>query len=89
MQDDYLEHIDILPGYMHETVIAWIETGRMPGDFLRYFLCNDLFKTFHHADPTNKAMIGSYLTYFYNYTPGGCWGSPEKVEAWGEKGGAA
>ena len=89
MQDDYLENIDILPDYMHEAMIAWIETGRMPGNFLSSLLSNNLFLTFHHADQTNLAMIGDYINYLYNYTPGECWGSPDKVRAWKERGGLA
>lgn len=84
---DYEENINLIPEHMRESVLAWIETGRMPGDFLRNLLSNNLSLTFHHADPTNRAAVYDYIFYLHNYAPAPCWGSPKNVEEWNKQGG--
>lgn len=76
---------DLIPEYMRESVRAYIFEGQPVGHFLTAFLSNDLKETFGRADTENRLCIHDYITFFYNYAPSPCWGSPEKVRAWIEK----
>lgn len=80
----YLTHIAMLPAYMQEGVLRWIENGSIPGGFLCAVLENNLFEAFTKADLTNRAAMGAYVEFFFNHAPEDCWGSPEKVRAWAE-----
>jgi len=79
--------VKYIPFYMRPHIIRWIEEGGYLGDFLTHLLSNDLFLAFHHADVANTDAMKCWVEYLYNFTPGGCWGSPEKVKAWRESGG--
>jgi hypothetical protein len=79
---DYKAKIDMLPEYMQEGMLAYIEHGREPGSFLEAILSNDLKNSFARADYTNVKQIGVYVQYLYSYAPSACWGSPEKYAAW-------
>lgn len=75
----------LIPDYMQKSVRAYIMEGRPVGNFLTAFLSNDLRMTFTRADVTNQLRIRDYISFFYNYVPSDCWGSPEKVKAWIQK----
>ncbi len=68
-----------------ESIIAYFETRRPTGDFLRNVLANDLIGAFAFADETNAAMMRDYVRFLYNNVPGrgtGMWGSHEAVQDW-------
>jgi hypothetical protein len=48
---------------------------------------NDLKGACQRADDENAVLLLDYVRLFYNYTPGGCWGSPENLEEWIKQGG--
>src|SRR5580765_6995795 len=73
-----------IPEHMLEGLVAWIEHGVPPGDFLRAVLCNNLVEAVGRADDTNISNLPAYVAYLYNYAPRGCWGSPENVAVWQE-----
>lgn len=75
-------HADILPSYMREPIIAYIENGRPVGDFLTALLSNDLMKAFERADENNMRAMRSWVIYLYNHAPAGCYGSPARHKAW-------
>lgn len=56
--------------------------GEMPGGFLRACLENDFVRACTQADTTNRKNLVNIALLLYNGMPRGCWGSPEKVEAW-------
>jgi len=87
MTDEYVTKLAMLPEYMQGGMKRYIEHGYRPGDFLTAVLSNDLMEAYSRADDVNAAAMRQYVLYLYNYTPTGCWGSPEKVDAWIEKGG--
>ena len=84
---EYEEHIHLIPEHMRESVLAWIETGRPVGNFLTAVISNDLFMAIGKADDINRHALPDYMTYFFNYAPGGCWGSRKAVEEWHKQGG--
>ena len=76
---------ELVPKHIHGGILRYIHEGIEPGDFLYSIITNDLRGSFGRADHINKPRIGDILMFFYNYAPGICWGSPEKVEAWIER----
>ena len=68
-----------------ESIVAYFETRRPTGDFLRNLLANDLVGAFSHADDTNARMMKDYVVFLYNNVPGratGLWGSHDAVKEW-------
>jgi hypothetical protein len=82
MTEPYIANLANLPGHMQESIRAYIETGHPIGHFLTALLSNDLMGAFNRADDTNIEAMRRWVVYLYNYAPGGCYGSPEKVAAW-------
>jgi hypothetical protein len=77
-----------IPDYMREGIARYIDHGIKPGDFLTAVISNDLKGAFRQADDTNVKIIGEYVRFFYAWAPPQCWGSPEKMQAWMERGDA-
>lgn len=82
--DDGYEEI---PEHMREAMLAYVQTGRLTGDFLRAVVSNDLRRAVGHTDAQNLPLIPLYVRWFYNRAPAFCHGSPEAVMAWVEQGG--
>jgi hypothetical protein len=57
------------------------------GGFLQAVLENNLSEACARADSNNRTLLFEIVSYCYNELPGGCWGSPERVQLW--LGGAA
>lgn len=76
------EGAHLIPPYMVDAVKRYIINGIQPGSFLTAVLSNDLREAFARADDENAAHMHNWVKFFYNYAPSGCWGSPEKVQAW-------
>ena len=87
MDGDYLRHLAMLPKHMREPMQNYIERGYPVGEFLRALLSNNLRRTFETADDVNQGRILDFLRYLYLYCPANCWGSPENVSAWQQRGG--
>ena len=47
-------------------------------------LTNDLVGAYSRADSENRAAMGTWASWLYNYCPSAAWGSREKVAAWCE-----
>ena len=77
----------LIPSHMTGAMRRYIEHGISPGHFLTALLSNDLRGTFQRADEENSAAVGNYVQFLYNYAPSGCWGSPERFDAWFKQGG--
>jgi hypothetical protein len=71
-----------IPEYMRGGLFRWIENGVLPGNFLTAIIKNDLRRSFEYADDENIFRIHSYIKFLYNWAPGECWGSEEKVKSW-------
>ncbi len=71
-----------IPTHMHESVIAYVVHGRLPGNFLRAVLSNDLQDAVFLANHANRAALANYVKVLYWAVPASCWGSPEAVTRW-------
>lgn len=78
---------DLLPEHMHDGMQLYVERGIEPGGFMMAVLCNDLRGACERADAINRHKIFNIVAFLYNCVPAGCWGSPEKVQVWIDKGG--
>jgi hypothetical protein len=75
----------MIPEHMRPGILRWIEEGIKPGHFLYAIITNDLQETYARADDENIIRIHSYIMFFYNHTPVGCWGSKRNAEEWALK----
>lgn len=71
-----------VPEHMHGGVIRYVEEGIPPGDFLTAVINNDLKGACVRADDKNKHALFSFIMWFYNQAPGGCWGYSGAVDYW-------
>ena len=83
MDIDYMR----LPAHIRTAVQTYIETGKIPGDFLRAVICNDLSQSFARADPVSRERLFDIVQFFHNEAPNKCWGSSQKMTAWSQSGG--
>lgn len=84
---EYQKNIGMLPSHMREPMLKYIEHGWLPGGFLTAVLENNLCEAVNRADTLNINRIPDCVHYLMWYAPGLCWGSPEKVGLWHERGG--
>lgn len=78
-----------IPHHLWPGLKAFVLTGRPVGDFLRAVISNDLKLAVAHADDESIQHLRDIVRYFYNETPGGCSGSPERYAYWVKEGGFA
>ncbi len=75
-----------IPDHMHAAIRTYVVDRQPVGDFLTVLLSNDLKESVKRADQWNLSALIHWVDLLYNYCPGLCWGSPEKVTAWLEGG---
>ena len=78
---------DIIPDRTLGSIERYVLKGIPGGHFLQGIITNDLFIACSHADEDNKKAIPAIVKYFYNQTPGSCWGTRERHTQWLETGG--
>lgn len=78
---------DKLPEHMREGTRLYIEHGLEPGGFLYAVLTNSLTESFSKADYINLANMKVWVEWLYMECPSIAWRTPEKVDAWIERGG--
>lgn len=71
-----------IPERMMPSIKRYVEEGVKPGDFLTAVIENDLSEACGRADDENMRNLPAYAAYFYNETPGGCWGSKLAMTLW-------
>lgn len=71
-----------VPPHLRAALQRYVEHRIPTGGFLRAVLENDLLGAVARADSENSAILSKIVKYIYHELPNGCWGSPEKVEAW-------
>ncbi len=76
---------EMLPEHMRDAMRFYIEDRIKPGSFLTAVLENDLMEACARADHINLRRLHDFCLFLYNFAPGGCHGSPEKVRAWLER----
>lgn len=72
----------LVPYYMMDAVKRYVINRIPPGSFLSAVICNDLREAVGRADDENAANLSNWVRFFYNYTPSGCWGSPDNFQRW-------
>ncbi len=77
----------LIPPYMHLSLVRYILLGEFPGSFLTNLLKGDLFATLAYADSTNIKILHHYGDFLYNNAPRPCFGDPDSVLQWGKRGG--
>ena len=71
-----------IPDRMMEGLLRYIDGGIPGGDFLHAVRCNNLHFAVNYADDENLANLPAYVGYLTNRSPGGCWGSADRVREW-------
>lgn len=77
-----------IPAHMIGGVKRYVLLGIPPGSGMRCLLENDFMRAHGHLDNDNRAALSGWCLFLYNYVPGSCHGSTEKVQAWIDRGGA-
>ena len=76
-----------VPEHIQGAFDRWVSDGIPPGGFVTAVLENDLKGAFGRADSINLEHMQEIVMYCYWELPSDCWGSPEKVKQWRERGG--
>lgn len=76
-----------VPERLRPGLARYVSTGGRMGSFLEAVIANDLHEAISRADDDSLAAIKPIVQFLYNNTPGGCWGSKERVATWRAKGG--
>jgi len=84
----YKKGLKLLPNYMQNVVVDYIERGIDGGDFLTAVFENNFMLSLGMADIINERMIKQWAEFLYEHAPSQCWGSVEKVAEWKRKGGS-
>lgn len=71
-----------VPDHMYTAIRNYVIHRRGVGRFLTAVLENNLQEATARADEQNLAALRAWCRLLYNFTPGPCWGSPAKVQAW-------
>jgi hypothetical protein len=71
------------PADVLAAINRWWEYRDYPGSFVTRLLCNDLIGTVRSADEESLAALPILLRYLHNEVPTQCYGSEDKVTAWG------
>lgn len=76
-----------IPEHMRDSVIGYICRGRPVGDFLQAVIRNDLWGAVSRGDDENVQALGTYVRFFWNYSPTGCHDDADRHDYWVERGG--
>lgn len=74
--------VALLPDNLRGGLVRWIVKGIPTGSFLAAVLSNDLREACARADDDVRPRIADVVKWLYNYAPGICWGTPDRVAAW-------
>ena len=72
----------LAPEWVIESLTAYAQTGRPPGDFLLACLTNNLVEAFARADVNSQAALPHIVAFIYWEIPSGSWKTKEAVERW-------
>ncbi len=77
----------LIPDYMREPIIKYVDEGVCDDEFLEAIFSNDLKGAFTSADYVNKRRIGHYVEFIMGYVPAIAHGSKDNFEQWCSIGG--
>jgi hypothetical protein len=84
---NYKQGLKLLPNYLHQQVIDYIEEGKRPQPFLSAALLNNFCWVMEAADDLDMNFLWELKTFLQSHTPHNCWGSYDTFEGWIKKGG--
>jgi len=82
------DKLDRLPPNLRPDLVRYILTGSPVGHFLTALIANDLMEATARADDTTMKNLRTLCQFLYNFAPGSCHGSEDKMKAWMAQGGA-
>lgn len=71
-----------IPNNLHYGLANYIAEQYQPGGFLTSVLENDLVQAVSNGDEDSQDALVKLVKWLYQFAPGDCWGSPEKVRQW-------
>lgn len=71
-----------IPDTTLDGIFRYVSRHQPPGGFIRAVLENNLAEAFGRADDSNRFALFGILRLLHNNVPSGCWGHPDKVNAW-------
>lgn len=71
-----------VPSHMHRGLLAYLDSGLVPGQFLRSVLEGDLFQAYVYADSDNLKNMAAYVAFLMQHADPASFGSKEKVNHW-------
>ena len=71
-----------VPENLVDGLVEYVANKRPTGSFLECVLKNDLKGAIERGDDESLWGLKKIVVWLNNYTPGTCFGSPEKVDAW-------
>lgn len=74
-----------VPDRFTEPLERYVETGRLPGDFLTAVLENDLRRAVGLATEDSLELLPALVRWLTWEAPHAAWGSRESVESWRER----
>lgn len=75
-------HESQVPSHLHGGIERYIKYGIPPGSFITAVIENNLVEALGQADAYSRAGLFEVVSWFYNYAPSPCWGSPQKMKEW-------
>ena len=78
---------DLIPDYMVEGVVLYVNEGICTRGFLTAVMQGDFKMMIATADSTNMKCLDGWGKFLYNYVPGPCWGSKKAFDTWVKQGG--
>lgn len=78
---------DKVPEHLRGGLARYVIHGIKPGSFLTAAIGNDLHGAIRYGDDDSIDGMKATITFLYNSTPIGCFGSPEHVKEWIKSGG--
>ena len=85
--EEYPDTYGDIPERIIQGLLRYIEAGSTPGQFLRGVLENNLAQAVTYADKKSEQALCGLVKLITHTVPGSCWGGPEKVKRWIQKGG--
>lgn len=72
----------VLPRDLRHGMKRYIESGILPGSFLRACISNRFTAAVLGADVYNSLVLYEIALFLSNEAPAPCWGSPSKMLVW-------
>lgn len=71
-----------VPEHLRGGLERYVDHGVVPGEFLQAVIRNDLRGAVGRGDHASLDGLQAIVGWLHCEAPGGCWGSPEKFNAW-------